>query len=302
MTTTLRPTEPERTGPGGVRSRRFTVCVNGRPVGEIAVATSTRFAENGVVSSVRIDEPDRRRGRATVAVLAAEEVLRGWGCRRAEAVVPQDTPGSAAAHRLATALGYVDRNRTMRKVLSGGSGDSGAFGESGGPGGALPEGLRLRRLEDAEFPAWRDRSRRGYADIWAALGIPRERADAVSDTDLTAMLPDGAATAGGTRLRVLEHEGRPVGTLWLGLLPDDPGDGAGGGSVPEGYVYEVEVDERFRGRGFGRALMLAAEDEARAAGWRALGLNVYAANGPAVRLYTSLGYRTLSTTVHKPLL
>ncbi len=66
------------------------------------------------IVSLRIDEPDRRRGRGTVAALAAEEVARGWGCRRIEVTVPAE-PGTALA--LATALGYVVRNRNMEKAV-----------------------------------------------------------------------------------------------------------------------------------------------------------------------------------------
>ena len=85
MTTTLRPAAPEDSGPGGTRSRRYTVCVNSRPVGELRLATDVRFgAAVGRITDLRIAGPDRGRGRATVAALAAEEVLRGWDCRRVE--------------------------------------------------------------------------------------------------------------------------------------------------------------------------------------------------------------------------
>ena len=57
----------------------------------------------------------------------------------------------------------------------------------------------------------------------------------------------------------------------------------------------MEVAEDHRGRGLGRRLMLAAERECLAAGVADLGLNVFAGNTPALRLYGALGYRT---TVH----
>ncbi len=114
MTTTLRPTEPLQRNPDGTRSRRFHVCVNSRPVGEVHLGTDPVFGDAVArVVSLRIDEPDRRRGRGTVAALAAEEVARTWGCRRIEASVPAE-PGTPS---LATALGYVVRNRSMEKAL-----------------------------------------------------------------------------------------------------------------------------------------------------------------------------------------
>lgn len=80
MTTTLRPTGPIQQGADGARTRAYDVCDNGRPVGAVEIGTDPGFgATAGVLRSLRIDEPNRRRGRGTIAALAAEEVLRGWG-------------------------------------------------------------------------------------------------------------------------------------------------------------------------------------------------------------------------------
>ena len=106
MTTTLRPTEPLQRHPDGTRSRRYQVCVNGRPVGVLLLGTHPVFGEGVArVTELRIEEADRRRGRATVAALAAEEVARGWGCTRIEVTVPGD---AVPALRLVTALGYLE--------------------------------------------------------------------------------------------------------------------------------------------------------------------------------------------------
>ncbi|MGW0016640.1 GNAT family N-acetyltransferase, partial [Streptomyces tendae] len=82
MTTTLRPTEPLQRAADGTRSRHFQVCVNSRPVGVLHLGTSSSLGDSvAVIHELRVDEPDRRRGRGTVAALAAEEVARAWGCR-----------------------------------------------------------------------------------------------------------------------------------------------------------------------------------------------------------------------------
>lgn len=47
--------------------------------------------------------------------------------------------------------------------------------------------------------------------------------------------------------------------------------------------------------------MLLAEAQAAAAGNRAIGLNVFAGNTPAERLYDSLGYTTTRYSLYKPL-
>jgi ribosomal protein S18 acetylase RimI-like enzyme len=83
-----------------------------------------------------------------------------------------------------------------------------------------------------------------------------------------------------------------VGVLWLGLsYPRDD-------SV---WIYDIEVDAEHRGKGFGRLLLAAAEEEARRAGATAMGLQVFGANAVARGLYESAGYEPVSIVMRKPL-
>src|SRR6478736_6181827 len=103
MTTTIRPAGPIEQGADGARARTYDVCDNGRPVGAVGIATDPEFGTSaGVIHALRIDEAARRRGRGTIAALAAEEVLRGWGCTRVRLVAPA---GNEAARGLAAVLG-----------------------------------------------------------------------------------------------------------------------------------------------------------------------------------------------------
>ena len=61
-----------------------------------------------------------------------------------------------------------------------------------------------------------------------------------------------------------------------------------------GYVLQLVVDEQARGRGAGRALMETAAAWARRQGCSSLELGVFEFNAPALGLYRSLGYETLS--------
>ncbi|CAM5644474.1 GNAT family N-acetyltransferase OS=Streptomyces tendae OX=1932 GN=GUR47_33185 PE=4 SV=1 [Streptomyces tendae] len=67
-------------------------------------------------------------------------------------------------------------------------------------------------------------------------------------------------------------------------------------------MFDVEADAPHRGRGHGRTLMLLAEARAIAAGLPLIGLNVFAGNTAAERLYESLGYETTRYIYRKPLL
>ncbi|MFJ6441823.1 GNAT family N-acetyltransferase [Streptomyces sp. NPDC091649] len=278
MTTTLRPSGPLQQGADGARARHYDVCDNGRPVGTVFISTDDAFgATAGVLGPLGIDEAGRRRGRGTIAALAAEEALRGWGCTRVRVEVPA---GNDPARRLATALGYTERSRNMIKSL--------------GPDSApLPAGLGSRAMSGEEFAAWERDAVRTYARDWTDRGVPPEQARRKSESDHAALLPDGLATE-GTGFRVLVDGGVVVGHVWVALRELSPGR-------PAGYVFDVEVREEHRGRGHGRALMLLAEDVTREWGADRLGLHVFASNTPALRLYESLGYTTTRYNMAKPL-
>ncbi|MGW2560680.1 GNAT family N-acetyltransferase [Streptomyces sp. NPDC001514] len=281
MTTTLRPSGPLQLSDDGVRSRTYDVCVNSRPVGAIELATDPGLGPSaGVVRSLRIDEADRRRGRGTVAALAAEEVLRGWGCTQILASVPAE---DTAALRLITALGYTERSRNMLKELP------------DGPLPGLPHGVEGRPMTEGEFQEWLTAAVENYTREWVARGVPHDQARAKSEADHRNLLPDGFATRGAW-LNVLVADGTVVGHVWVAEREVRPGEQGA-------YVYDVEVAEAHRGRGYGRALMLLAERVALAeAGVSLLGLHVFAGNTPALGLYESLGYRTTQINYFKQLL
>ncbi|MER5309717.1 GNAT family N-acetyltransferase [Streptomyces sp. NPDC002773] len=269
MTTTLRPAEPLQQTPDGGRSRTYDICVNSRRVGSVHLSTAPGFgAGAGVISRLAVDEPDRGRGRGTVAALASEEVLRGWGCVQVQISVPAE---AVAAQRMARSLGYTERSRNMLKELP-------------AEPPALPEGVEIRPMTEAEYAGWQTRAKEGFAQSWIDRGVPEEQARAKAETSHRTLLPDGLATP-GTAIHVVVRDGRPAGHLWTGRIELEPGRWAA-------FVYDIEVDEEQRGHGYGRALMLLAERVAREAGETLLGLHVFAGNTPAIGLYESLGFRT----------
>ncbi|MER7517522.1 GNAT family N-acetyltransferase [Streptomyces sp. NPDC126499] len=278
MTTTLRPSEPLQQSAGGGRSRTYDICVNSRRVGSVRLATDPAFgAGSAVIEGLRVDEPDRGRGRGTVAALAAEEVLRDWGCRQVQVSVPAD---AEAALRMVRSLGYTERSRNMVKELP-----------ERPP--ALPSGLEVRPMSEAEFAGWEAQARETFAQSWISRGVPEDQARAKADASHRELLPLGLATP-GTAIDLAVVDGRVVGRVWTGVRELEPG-------VSGGYVYDVEVAEEHRGKGYGRALMLLAEGVVLRAGERLLGLHVFTGNTPAIRLYESLGYRTTHVNSFKPL-
>jgi ribosomal protein S18 acetylase RimI-like enzyme len=67
------------------------------------------------------------------------------------------------------------------------------------------------------------------------------------------------------------------------------------------FIYDISVDEALRGRGYGRAAIRLAEEEARRNGLHALALSVFGQNVIARAFYESLGYRETSLQMRKEL-
>jgi ribosomal protein S18 acetylase RimI-like enzyme len=145
----------------------------------------------------------------------------------------------------------------------------------------------IRPLREDEYDAFIARGLAFYVEDMVRAGIDREVAQAKADKDLPQLLPDGLATPGHS-MYAIEDGGRFAGYLWL-----CDRDGELGHSL---FVYAVEIDEAFRGRGLGRAAMVFAEEEARRLGIAKVALNVFGGNEVARGLYLSLGYT--ETAVH----
>ncbi len=147
----------------------------------------------------------------------------------------------------------------------------------------------LRPLREDEFEAWdrmhREEYERGLVEF---AGMTRADARAKVERDVAFVLPNGLSTP-STWIWAVEEDGRPVGWVFLGLR--------GGGA----FLYDITIDPGERGRGVGRAAMLALEEEARALGHGSVGLNVWGGNAVARGLYRSLGYVEESVHMRKQL-
>ena len=141
-------------------------------------------------------------------------------------------------------------------------------------------------MEDEEFAAWLPLLREDYAHELVrdyGMSLDQARAKAVAEID-------GQRPAGHS-VFVIEADGEPVGHLWLVERRD--------AHEPTLVVYDIDVDEPYRGRGYGKAAMAFAEDEARRRGLARIALRVGARNDVARNLYRSLGFEENEVAMSK---
>lgn len=152
--------------------------------------------------------------------------------------------------------------------------------------------IRLQPKSAERLALWLSASRSEFISDRIRAGETPVEAEAYADESFARHFPDGVP-APDHQVFDLVDGSTVVGSLWVGPHTDTD-DGAW-------WVWDVQVDSRYRGKGFGRDAMILAEDVVRTAGGRTLGLNVFGFNTAAWTLYESLGYQTTAIQMLKTL-
>jgi ribosomal protein S18 acetylase RimI-like enzyme len=154
--------------------------------------------------------------------------------------------------------------------------------------------VRLRPVADDELASFLASTRVGYELAMVKdAGLGEEEARAKAERDIAALVRKGRPVAGQLLFILEETEtSEPVGRVWLG-------ERSRGRSI--GYLYDIEIEGRFRGRGLGREAMLLVEQEARRRGFVEIRLNVFGGNETARSLYRSLRYVEFTVGMRKRL-
>jgi mycothiol synthase len=146
--------------------------------------------------------------------------------------------------------------------------------------------MTLVAMSDEELAERRPAMIEGFArEVAAHFDQPLAQAVADAERELAEMMPKGVHTQ-GQLLRKAVDDSTEVGFLWISL----PGT-----AYPAmAWLSSIEVADGHRSRGYGSAMIAAAEADLVERGVRRIGLHVFGANTGARRLYHRLGYRVLA--------
>jgi len=204
-----------------------------------------------------------------------EETVAAQGARRVRLNV---FGHNTAARALYDRLGYEVASTFMTKRLA-------AVGDpsvrSAGPD------VELRPMTPERYRSFRVDQEASYArniEQSGAFGAAQARAKAADD--FARLLHAGLGTPGHRIWTGHDADGTEVGVLWVHLA--DRSDGT------EAFGYDFEVREDLRRHGYGRAMMLAAEDLLRGIGVVTVGLSVFGFNDGARALYEQQGFTVTS--------
>ena len=129
-----------------------------------------------------------------------------------------------------------------------------------------------------------DNVRAGYWDESEALEKSRQQT--------ASLLPQGLQTKDHYIYNLVDGD-QIVGMIWLKASPNNP--------IKSGFIFDVMIDEKFRGKGYGKQIMILIEEKARELDLKSIGLHVFAYNKVAKNLYESMGYEVSSLNMIKKL-
>jgi ribosomal protein S18 acetylase RimI-like enzyme len=155
--------------------------------------------------------------------------------------------------------------------------------------------IQLVPMTQKDFEAFLERDIRAYAEENVKGGYWSE-AEALekSRKEHEGLLPEGLKTKNHYLYTIQDADhGNKVGIIWMRINADSP--------KPSGFIFDLEIDEPFRRKGYATQAMLRLEEVARRFGLQQLGLHVFAHNQTARALYDKLGYRVASLNMMKPL-
>ncbi|MEU3220086.1 GNAT family N-acetyltransferase [Streptomyces sp. NPDC006971] len=155
--------------------------------------------------------------------------------------------------------------------------------------------VTLRKMAPAEYHAAIEHREAEAARVLSTF-MPEELARDRVRRGTAKFLPDGPDTAGHHLVMAENGSGEVVGNAWIG---PDPGQASG--TADSAWLYDINVFEPFRRRGYGSAILAAAEKLAAREGKTALALDVVGSNEAAIAMYRHGGYEVSSMSMRKDL-
>jgi len=152
--------------------------------------------------------------------------------------------------------------------------------------------INLKALEENQFVGYFEKLWIDYRDELVGAGYSEGYAEENIQHNKNRVLPEGIL-APGNHIFYAYSDFDLVGKLWLANKEPD--------AKTEWFVYDIETFSDFRGKGFGREIMKAAEKFVLDSGGTAISLSVFGNNSIARKLYESLEYETIRLELKKKL-
>jgi ribosomal protein S18 acetylase RimI-like enzyme len=149
--------------------------------------------------------------------------------------------------------------------------------------------LTFPKMTKSEFELYEAQAISEFAkDKIQAEKMSLDQALEVARKSYAVLLPDGFSSE-KHHLYSIYEDGKSIGMLWFADLKG------------QAFVYDFLIDEKFRGKGYGKASLAWLDSEVMRLGFRAIKLHVFEHNHYARSLYEKVGFYTTGRTMIKNL-
>jgi RimJ/RimL family protein N-acetyltransferase len=154
--------------------------------------------------------------------------------------------------------------------------------------------IRFKPFDPVEFKAYSEIAGKQYAEEKVKSGNwEKENAPALAEREFKALLPNGIETKDNYLYSILEEKSNEkVGFIWIAS------------NVPHSlkndlFIYDFEIFESFRRKGYAIAALKLLEEKARELGKNRISLHVFGQNQAARKLYQKSGFEETNVVMSK---
>jgi len=149
--------------------------------------------------------------------------------------------------------------------------------------------VELIKMSEEEFKDYKAFCIENYAQVLVRnLKMSIDEAADTSKRQMSSLLKDGLNTKGHFLFDVVEKETKEkMGIPWINV------------NDKRAFIYDIRIDEKYRGKGYGKRTLNKLEEFLREMGAKYIGLNIWADNKIAFELYKKMGYTISNMAMFK---
>ena len=148
--------------------------------------------------------------------------------------------------------------------------------------------IKLEPIQQEDYEHFLEREIRVYAEDHVRNGNwPAEGAIERSRKEFEHYLPDGIRSKDQYLYSIVDDHENKIGVLWVQVKDQ------------KAFIFDLVIDEAFRGRGYGKQALLAMDETLKSMDVEWVGLHVFGDNIAAQELYQKAGYQVSGIHMNK---
>ena len=154
--------------------------------------------------------------------------------------------------------------------------------------------IEFIRMSKREFNTYFKEASRKYAEEKVNSGNwSPEKAEELAKQTMKKLLPEGINTKTHHLYSIDDKKSnKRIGIIWFKINEDSS-------SNQQMFLYDILINEKYRGKGFGTQTMKKLEEKAKELKCNKILLHVFGHNNSAIALYKKMGYKITNLMMSK---